>query len=60
MALDGLSTKIHALVEGLEALARFQLTGGQACDCPQELPLLGILQPNSLSADKAYDTDSIR
>jgi len=55
----GLSTKIHALVEGLGSLARFQLTGGQAGDSPQALPLLQDLQPDSVSADKAYDTDQI-
>jgi transposase len=52
-----LSTEIHALVEGLGALARFSLTAGQAGDSPQALLLL--LQPNSLSADKAYDTDAL-
>lgn len=55
----GLSTKIHALVEGLGSLARFRLTGGEAGDSPEALPLLGDLQPGSLSADKAYDTDAI-
>lgn len=54
-----MSTKIHALVEGLGSLARFCLTGGEAGDSPQALPLLGGLQPASLSADKAYDTDAI-
>jgi transposase len=54
-----LSTKIHALVEGLGSLARFCLTGGQAGDSPQALPLLAGVQPDALSADKAYDTDSI-
>lgn len=54
-----MSTKIHALVEGLGALARFALTGGQAGDSPQALPLLQGLQPNSVSADKAYDTDAL-
>lgn len=46
-------------MEGLGTLARFHLTGGQAGDSPQALPLLGDLQPDSLSADKAYDTDAI-
>jgi len=46
-------------VEGLGSLARFHLTGGEAGDSPQALPLLGDLQPDSLSADKAYDTDAI-
>ena len=54
-----MSTKIHALVEGLGSLARFCLTGGQAGDSPQALPLLEGVQPDALSADKAYDTDGI-
>jgi transposase len=54
-----LSTKIHALVEGLGSLARFHLTGGQAGDSPEALSLLNGLHPDSLSADKAYDTDAI-
>ena len=55
----GLSTKIHALVEGLGSLARFSLTGGEAGDSPQALPLIKDLRPGSLSADKAYDSDAI-
>jgi transposase len=47
------------LVEGLGSLARFHLTGGEAGDCPQALPLLLDLKPGSLSADKAYDSDAI-
>lgn len=47
------------MVEGLGSLARFRLTGGEAGDSPEALPLLGDLQPGSLSADKAYDTDAI-
>lgn len=54
-----MSTKIHALVEGLGSLARFHLTGGQAGDSPEALPLLEGLQIGSLSADKAYDSDAI-
>lgn len=41
------------------SLARFRLTGGEAGDNPQALPLLGDLKPDSLSADKAYDTDAL-
>jgi transposase len=55
----GLSTKIHALVDGLGMLARFHLTGGQAGDSPEALPLLGELKPASLAADKAYDSNAI-
>ncbi|WP_165971636.1 IS5 family transposase, partial [Cupriavidus sp. L7L] len=55
----GLSTKIHALVDGLGMLAKFRLTGGQAGDSPEALPLLGEVRPNSVAADKAYDTDAL-
>ncbi|MBL8457747.1 MAG: transposase [Zoogloea sp.] len=55
----GLSAKINALVEGLGSLARFALTGGQAGDSPKALPLIEGLQPHSVSADKACDTDTV-
>ena len=47
------------MVEGLGSLARFRLTGGEAGDSPEALPLLQHLNPGSVSADKAYDSDSI-
>ena len=40
-------------------LARFRLTGGQAGDSPEALPLLDDLKPASLAADKAYDSNAI-
>lgn len=40
-------------------LARFRLTGGQAGDSPEALPLLDELKPASLAADKAYDSNAI-
>ena len=40
-------------------VVRFRLTGGEAGDSPEALPLLKGLLPTSLSADKAYDTDAI-
>jgi transposase len=43
----------------LGSLARFSLTGGEAGDSPQALPLLEDLRPGSVSADKAYDSDAI-
>ena len=46
-------------MEGLGSLARFRLTGGEAGDSPEALPLLQHLNPGSVSADKAYDSDSI-
>ena len=47
------------MVEGLGSLARFCLTGGEAGDSPEALPLLRGLKPGSVSADKAYDSDVI-
>ena len=47
------------MVEGLGSLARFRLTGGEAGDSPEALPLLQNVRPGSVSADKAYDSDSI-
>ncbi|KES12307.1 hypothetical protein SASC598O02_000880 [Snodgrassella alvi SCGC AB-598-O02] len=38
-------------------LARFSLTGGQASDTGEALPLLGELKPLSFAADKAYDAN---
>lgn len=46
-------------MEGLGSLARFRLTGGEAGDSPEALPLLQNLHPGSVSADKAYDSDAI-
>ena len=37
----------------------FVLTGGQANDCTQALPLLGERRPQAVLADKGYDTDPI-
>lgn len=42
-----LSTKIHALVDGLGCLARFRLTGGQAGDSPEAIPLLQGIHPET-------------
>lgn len=56
---DGLSTKSYAVVDGLGSLARFCLTGGEAGDSPEALPFLRGLEPGSVSADKAYDSDAI-
>lgn len=46
-------------MEGLGSPAKFRLTGGEAGDSPQALPLLQDLNPGSVAADKAYDSDSI-
>lgn len=51
----GLSTKIHALVEGLGHLARFELTPGQAGDVKRAADLLEGLPVQTVMADTAYD-----
>jgi len=47
------------LVDGLGSLARFRLTGGEAGDSLEALPLLQEVKPGSVSGDKAYDSDAI-
>lgn len=55
----GLTTKIHALVEGLGQLARWTLTAGQTHDVTQALTLLEGIRTESVAADKAYDADAL-
>ena len=61
----GLTTKIHAAVEGLGNLASFTLTGGNVHDSKQAHPLLDDVagqangQIKSVTADKAYDAAAI-
>lgn len=55
----GLTTKIHACVEGLGQLANFILTGGQVNDVTQAKALIEEIMPGSVSADKAYDSDDL-
>ncbi len=38
---------------------RFILTGGQAADSPQGIPLLSGINTTHVIADKGYDSDSI-
>lgn len=54
----GLSMKIHALVDRLGMLAKFHLTGRQAGDSPEALPLLGV-RSASIADDKDHDTDAL-
>ena len=54
-----MTTKIHALVEGLGLMARWTLTAGQTHDSKQAAPLLEGLHPNAVVADKAYDADPL-
>jgi transposase len=55
----GLTTKIHACVEGLGQLAHFTLTGGQVADITQAQTLIEQMQPGAVLADKAYDADAL-
>ena len=56
----GLTTKIHALVDGLGRPLCFLLTPGQAADCRQARALLDGLSFERLIGDRAYDTNEIR
>ncbi len=57
----GLTTKIHALVDGRGLPIGLHLSEGQASDCREAERLLSAV-PNgaALLADKAYDSDAIR
>jgi len=57
----GLTTKVHALVDGCGLPLEMTLTPGQAGDCPEAAKLLGRLRAGTiLLADKAYDADWLR
>ena len=57
----GLTTKLHALVDGKGLPLRFELTPGQANDAPVAAKLLANLQADCfVLADKAYDANWIR
>ncbi|CAG0910835.1 unnamed protein product, partial [Cyprideis torosa] len=57
----GLTTKIHALVDGRGLPLTFHVTAGQTHDAPACAPLLERLcAGQTLLADKAYDADWIR
>jgi transposase len=57
----GLTTKIHALVDGNGLPLELVLTPGQAGDCPVAERLLGHLHEGTIVlADKAYDADWLR
>ena len=56
----GLTTKIHAAVDGLGRPLCFLLTPGQAADCRQARALLEGLSFERLIGDCGYDTDELR
>ena len=53
----GLSTKIHAICDGLGRPTAFHLSGGQVHDLSGADALLGGIQAKILLADKAYDAE---
>ena len=54
-----MSTKIHALVEGVGQLNRFILTGGETHDVTQAQALLEGIEPEVVIADKGFDSDEL-
>jgi transposase len=56
----GLTTEIHAVVDGLGRPLCFLLTPGQAADCRQARSLLEGLAFERLIGDRGYDTDELR
>jgi transposase len=55
----GLSTKIHLLANGLGEPVAFRLTGGQAGEFAEALPLLAGRQAEIVMADRGYDSNAI-
>jgi transposase len=54
-----LSSKIHALVEGMGQLIRFAITGGEIADITQAQALLVGSSADTVVADKGYDSDEL-
>jgi transposase len=53
----GFGTKIHVNTDALGNPLRLLLTGGQASDSPQAIPLLAGFEFDEVIADRAYDAD---
>lgn len=56
----GFSCKVHAACDAHGMPLKFILTGGQAADCTQAIPLLNDVNAGAVLADKAYDTNELR
>lgn len=54
-----MTTKIHAVVEGLGHLARWTLTAGQTHDVTQAQTLIEEIRTQAVVGDKAYDADPL-
>lgn len=55
----GLSTKIHLVTDSTGKPIRFILTGGQAHDATQAIPLLTGIKATHVIGDKGYDSGQI-
>jgi len=55
----GFGCKIHAAVDGLGLPLKFILTGGQAADITQAIPLIDGISTQACLADKGYDSDAL-
>ena len=53
----GLSTKIHMVCDARGRPLRFALTGGQAADAPQAIPMLTGIETGWVIADKGYESN---
>lgn len=56
----GFSCKVHAICDAHGLPINFILTGGQAAECTQAIPLLTDVDAEAVLADKAYDTNEFR
>src|ERR1035437_10066847 len=56
----GFGCKIHAICDALGMPVKLSLTGGQAAECRQAIPLLENVNASAVLADKAYDTNELR
>ncbi len=56
---DGLTTKPHAVVDGLGNPVRIKLTGGNVHDMVPSYELMADIDAEQFLADRAYDTDKI-
>jgi transposase len=55
----GFSTKVHAATDALGCPTRFILTGGNASDYTQAIPLIEGQGAEHIVADKGYDSQTI-
>ena len=56
----GFGCKIHTICDALGMPVKFSLTGGQAAECRQAIPLLENVNASVVLADNAYDTNELR